>query len=45
MNFVFKMMALNRYNWSSMCDAMAYWKGKEMKRSYYACISYVRIAI
>ena len=29
------------YNWSTMCDAMPYWKGKEMKRSYYACISYV----
>ena len=26
------------YNWSTMCDAMPYWKGKEMKRSYYACI-------
>eukprot|EP01043_Picozoa_sp_COSAG02_P013613 COSAG02_NODE_548_length_20472_cov_5.958524_3_plen_277_part_00 len=22
-----------QYNWSSMCDAMPYWKGKEMKRS------------
>ena len=24
-----------------MCSAMPYWKGKEMKRSYYSCISYV----
>jgi arylsulfatase A-like enzyme len=28
-------------DWDSMCLAMPYWKGKEMKRSYYSCISYV----
>ena len=29
------------FDWSSMCDAMPYWKGQEMKRSYFSCISYV----
>ena len=27
------------FDWNTMCDAMPAWKGKEMKRSYYACIS------
>ena len=30
------------YGWQTMCEAMPFWKGQEMKRSYYACISYVR---
>ena len=33
------------YNWTSMCDAMPYWKGQEMKRSYYSCIRYEHTCI
>ena len=29
------------WDWNSMCVAMPFWKGQEMKRSYYSCISYV----
>ena len=29
------------FNWSSMCDALPAAKGKEMKRAYWSCISYV----
>jgi|EP01043_Picozoa_sp_COSAG02_P029061 arylsulfatase A-like enzyme len=29
------------FDWNTMCEAMPYWKGQEMKRSYYSCISYV----
>ena len=27
------------FDWNSMCEAMPYWKGQEMKRSYYSCIT------
>eukprot|EP00911_Craspedida_sp_UC1_P002859 UC1_evm4s2093 len=29
------------YNWSTMATVIPHWKGKEMKRSYYSCISYI----
>ena len=29
------------FDWNSMCEAMPFWKGQEMKRSYYSCITYV----
>ena len=27
------------FDWNSMCEAMPFWKGQEMKRSYYSCIT------